>query len=125
MTSQGDGSFLIQIDGVAVRVDGYCGLLDQPGYTLFPCPFYPGVSGFQGLLVTNQGAQPIYTPFQATLIDRDFDQDGVVNEPGYASVATSFLAFEAYREDGMLKFAGYTVETRNYAYLYVFIYQTQ
>ncbi|MCS7251984.1 MAG: hypothetical protein NZ572_06095 [Thermoflexus sp.] len=122
---QGDGTFLVQTGGVALRVDANCGLIDQPGYTLFPCPFFPNVQAFQGVMVAEQGLQPIYSPFQFARIDTDFDQDGVVNEPGYVSHSTSTLVFEAYHENGILKFAGYIVQTQNYAWLYVFIYQAQ
>jgi len=118
----GDGSIQVQFPFGGLRVNRDCSLVDQPGYTLFPCPFFPNVQGFQGLLVTAQGAQPIHTPFQYALIDTDFDQDGVVNEPGYFSHSSGSMAFEAYREDGTLKFAGYIVDTGNYTYLYVFTY---
>ncbi|WP_448601340.1 hypothetical protein [Thermoflexus hugenholtzii] len=118
----GDGSIQVQFPFGGLRVNRDCSLVDQPGYTLFPCPFFPNVQGFQGLLVTSQGAQPMNTPFQYALIDTDFDQDGVVNEPGYYSHSSGSLAFEAYREDGTLKFAGYIVDTGNYTYLYVFTY---
>jgi hypothetical protein len=121
----GDGSIQVQFPFGGLRVNRDCSLVDQPGYTLFPCPFFPNVQGFQGLLVTPQGAQPIYAPFQYALIDMDFDQDGIVNEPGYYSHSSGSLAFEAYREDGTLKFAGYIVDTGNYTYLYVFTYQAR
>ena len=121
----GDGSIQVHFPFGGLRVNRDCSLVDQPGYTLFPCPFFPNVQGFQGLLVTPQGAQPINTPFQYALIDMDFDQDGIVNEPGYYSHSSGSLAFEAYREDGTLKFAGYIVDTGNYTYLYVFTYQAR
>ena len=121
----GDGTIGIQYPFGTLRVQRDCSLVDQPGYTLFPCPFFPGVQSFQGILVTPQGAQPIYTPFQYALIDTDFDQDGIVNEPGYYSHSSGSLAFEAYREDGTLKFAGYIVDSGNYTYLYVFTYQAR
>ncbi|GBD08108.1 hypothetical protein HRbin22_00340 [Candidatus Thermoflexus japonica] len=120
--SMGDRSIQVQFPFGSLRVNPDCSLVDQPGYTLFPCPFFPGVQGFQGIMVSAQGAQPIYTPFQYALIDTDFDQDGVVNEPGYYSHSSGSLAFEAYREDRTLKFAGYIVDTGNYTYLYVFTY---
>jgi len=121
----GDGTIGIQFPFATIRVQRDCSLVDQPGYTLFPCPFFPGVQSFQGILVTSQGAQPIYTPFQYALIDMDFDQDEIVNEPGYYSHSSGSLAFEAYREDGTLKFAGYIVDSGNYTYLYVFTYQAR
>jgi hypothetical protein len=121
----GDGSIQVQFPFGGLRVNRDCSLVDQPGYTLFPCPFFPNVQGFQGLMVTPQGAQPIDAPFQYALIDIDFDQDGIVNEPGYYSHSSGSLAFEAYREDGTLKFAGYIVDTGNYTYLYVFTYQAR
>lgn len=123
--ARGDGTVELQYPYGSIQVNRDCSLVNQPGYTPFPCPFFPGVQGFQGLLITEQGATPIYTPFQYALIDMDFDQDGVVNEPGYSSQSSGTLAFEAYRENGTLKFAGYIVDSGNYSYLYVFTFEAR
>ncbi|HXF68559.1 MAG TPA: hypothetical protein VNK89_02025 [Thermoflexus sp.] len=121
---QGDGTVVLQIDTGAVRVDPNCRLVDQPAYTFFPCPFFPNVQSFQGILITPQGATPINSPFQFLHFDTDeFDQDGEINEPGYLSQSSGGALFVAYRPDGLIKFAGYIVETRESAYLYVFFYQ--
>ena len=119
------GNGIIQIQtsgGISVEVDQNCTLVNQKGYTLFPCPFNPNVQSFQGAMITPQGIQPIYSSFQYALIDEDYDQDGIVNEPGYYSYSTGSFSFEAYRENGTLKFAGYLVDAEQYRYLYVFTY---
>ncbi len=122
------GNGIIQIQsssGVSVEVDQNCTLVNQKGYTLVPCPFNPNVQSFQGVMITPQGIQPLYSPFQYALIDQDYDQDGIVNEPGYYSHSSGSLFFKAYRENGTLKFAGYIVDSGQYKYLYVFTYDTR
>jgi hypothetical protein len=123
--TSGGGTIELQQGTMTLVVNADCSLVNQPAYTLFPCPFFPGVQQFQGVMITAQGTQPIYSPFQYALIDIDYDQDGVVNEPGYFSLGAGSTAFEAYREDGKLKFIGYTVDTGNYTYLYVITFQAR
>lgn len=108
-------------DDSPALVDPYCQFVDNPGLYLGVCPYDPQLeTGFWAYIGFGT---PYY--LQPTIIDEDFDQDGIEGEKGYTYFyGDNAFYLIAYRPDGVLKYVAYRTDDPT-AYLYVIVVQVE